>query len=165
MAAFYPLCRIYRPGSHAVIRITELPLPLDYTPEALRQAVLKRLAIADAELLDFTLFKRSYDARKKNSGILFVCIVDVTVRDEAAVLQRFARDRQVGVAPDTGYHPVAQAPAQLQGTAAGRGLRPLRPVRRAAAGADGLQAHRAGTRPRRAPSHAATPGRCGGRTR
>ena len=66
-----------------MIRITELPLPLDYTPEALRQAILRRLAIPAAELLDFNLFKRSYDARKKNSGIFFICIVDVTVREEA----------------------------------------------------------------------------------
>jgi uncharacterized FAD-dependent dehydrogenase len=89
-------------------------MPLDYTPEALRQAIVKRLAIADADLLDVTLFKRSYDARRKNSGILFICIVDVLVRDEAAVLQSLARDRQVGLAPDTAYHPVAQAPPQLK---------------------------------------------------
>ena len=89
-----------------MIRITELPLPLDYTPETLRQAILKRLAIPATSLVDFTLFKRSYDARKKNSGILFICIVDVTVSDESAVLKRLARDRQVGVAPDTSYHPV-----------------------------------------------------------
>ena len=97
-----------------VLRITELMLPLDYTPEALRQAVLRRLSITDSELLDLTLFKRSYDARKKHSGILFVCIVDATVRDESAVLHRCARDRNVSVAPDTDYHPVAQAPALIR---------------------------------------------------
>jgi uncharacterized protein len=96
-----------------VIRITELPLPLDYTPEALRQAIVARLRIRDADLLGFTLFKRSHDARKKHTGILFICIVDVQVSDEAKVLERFARDRQVGVAPDTSYHPVATAPATL----------------------------------------------------
>jgi uncharacterized FAD-dependent dehydrogenase len=96
-----------------VIRITELPLPLDYAPEALRQAVLRKLSINDAELLELTLFKRSYDARKRNSGILFICIVDVAVRNESAVLQRLAHDRQVGIAPDTAYHPVAQAPSKL----------------------------------------------------
>ena len=42
-----------------MIRITELPLPLDYAPEALRHAVLKRLSIPESELLDLTLFKRS----------------------------------------------------------------------------------------------------------
>ena len=94
-----------------MIRITELPLPLDYTPEALRAAVVKRLKVRDAELLELTLFKRSHDARKKNTGILFICIVDVKVADEPSVLKRFARDRQIGPAPDTTYHPVAKAPA------------------------------------------------------
>ncbi len=97
-----------------MIRITELPMPLGYAPAALRAAILKRLAIPAAELLDFTLFKRSHDARKKNSGIVFVCIVDVAVRDEATVLRRFARDRQVGVAPDTAYNAVTQAPPLLK---------------------------------------------------
>jgi uncharacterized FAD-dependent dehydrogenase len=96
-----------------VIRITELPLPLDYTPDALRAAVVKRLKIRDADLLEFTLFKRSYDARKKNTAIFFICIVDAKVADEGAVLKRFAEDRQIGVAPDTAYHPVANAPAIL----------------------------------------------------
>jgi uncharacterized FAD-dependent dehydrogenase len=96
-----------------VLRITELPLPLDYQPEALRAAVVNRLKIRDAELLGLNLFKRSYDARKKNTAILFICIVDVKVADEAAVLKRFARDRQIGVAPDTTYHAVAKAPAAL----------------------------------------------------
>jgi uncharacterized FAD-dependent dehydrogenase len=101
-------------GQEAIlIRITELPLPLDYTPETLREAVVKRLRIRDADLLELNLFKRSYDARKKNTGILFICIVDVCVADEAAVLRRFARDRQVSVAPDSSYHPVASAPAAL----------------------------------------------------
>ena len=71
----------------AVIRITELPLPLDGPPDALRKAIVRRLQVADADLLDFTLFKRSYDARRKSSVIVFVHIVDVVVRDEAAVLR------------------------------------------------------------------------------
>ena len=97
-----------------MIRITELPMPLDYAPAALRQAILQRLSLAEADLLDFTLFKRSYDARKKNSDIFFICIVDVAVRDEAAVLRRCAGDRQLSVAPDTSYHPVAKAPLTLK---------------------------------------------------
>ena len=96
-----------------MIRITELALPLDYTPETMRQAIVRRLKLRDDELLEHTLFKRSYDARKKNTGILFICIVDVTVADEAAVLKRFARDAQVKPAPDTSYHPVAKAPPSL----------------------------------------------------
>ncbi len=96
-----------------MIRITELHVPLDYTPETLRQAILKRLGIPATDLIDFTLYKRSYDARNRKKGIFFICIVDVTVRDEAALLKRMARDGHVNVAPDTSYHPVAQARASL----------------------------------------------------
>jgi len=96
-----------------LIRITELPLPLGYAADAIRRAVLKRLGVRDEDLLEVALFKRSYDARKKNA-IRFICIVDVSVRDEAAVLKRFARDAQVQPAPDTSYHTVAQAPPQLK---------------------------------------------------
>ncbi len=97
-----------------MIRITELALPLGHAPDALPAAILRLLGIPAADLLDFTVFKRSYDARKKNSEISFVYILDVEVRHEAAVLARLAADRHVGPAPDTSYHPVAHAPAGLQ---------------------------------------------------
>ncbi|MBB3167327.1 NAD(P)/FAD-dependent oxidoreductase [Simiduia aestuariiviva] len=96
-----------------MIRITELSLPLDHPPEALRHEVVGRLAIADDALLSMTVFKRSYDARKKNSEIKFVYIVDVEVRDEASVLSRFNADPHVKPAPDTHYYPVASAPTEL----------------------------------------------------
>jgi uncharacterized FAD-dependent dehydrogenase len=85
-----------------MLRIAELKLPLDHTEPALRQAVLTRLQIAEAELVDFTVFKRSYDARKR-SAILLIYALDVQVKNEAAVLARLRDDRQVMPAPDTGY--------------------------------------------------------------
>ena len=97
-----------------MIRITELSLPLDHPDGALREAILRRLGIPDADLLDFTVFKRSYDARKKNSVIVFVYIVDLNARNEAAILGRLAGDRNVQPAPDTSYHPVGRAPADLR---------------------------------------------------
>jgi uncharacterized FAD-dependent dehydrogenase len=96
-----------------MIRITELSLPLDCDPHTLRKAIVRRLQINDADLLDFTVFKRSYDARKKNSAILFVYIIDLQARDEAAILRAFADDHHVRPAPDTDYHPVGHAPANL----------------------------------------------------
>ena len=96
-----------------MIRITELALPLDCPPAALRKAILKRLSLDAADLLDFTVFKRSYDARKKNTAISFVYIIDLTARNEAAILKRLASDRNVRPAPDTSYHPVGHAPANL----------------------------------------------------
>jgi uncharacterized FAD-dependent dehydrogenase len=98
-----------------LIRITELSLPIDCDAPALRQAIVRRLKINDAELLDFTVFRRSYDARKKNSAVLFVYVIDLLARDEAAILRRWAHDHNVRPAPDTQYHPVGRAPGNLPG--------------------------------------------------
>ena len=96
-----------------MIRITELSLPLDSDIHALRRAIVKRLRISDAELLDFKVYKRSYDARRKNSSITFVHVIDLVARDEAALLERLAGDPNVGAAPDTNYYPVGRAPTNL----------------------------------------------------
>jgi len=96
-----------------MIRITELALPLDHPADALRKAILERLKIKDADLLEFTVFKRSYDARKKNSEIKFVYIIDLKANNEERILARFADDINVRPAPDTNYYPVGQAPADL----------------------------------------------------
>ena len=96
-----------------MIRITGLSLPLDHPPDALRAAIVRRLGLSDADVIDFTVFKRSFDARKRHSIISFVYILDVRVRNEAAIMERLAGDQNVRPAPDTTYHPVAQAPAAL----------------------------------------------------
>jgi uncharacterized FAD-dependent dehydrogenase len=96
-----------------MLRITELKLPIDHPEEDLRPAIVQRLGIASDDLLDFTLFKRSYDARKKSSELCFIYTIDLTVRDEASVLRKFADDRNVNEAPDISYKVVGQAPADL----------------------------------------------------
>src|SRR5574343_1477280 len=95
-----------------MLRLTELKLPLDHAADALRPAICQRLGIADDELLDFSIFKRSYDARKK-AAIVRIYTLDISVANEAALLARFADDRHVGPTPDTRYKFVAQAPAEL----------------------------------------------------
>jgi uncharacterized protein len=95
-----------------MLRINELKLPLAHAADALRPAICQRLGIADGDLLNFTIFKRSYDARKK-SAILLIYAIDAEVRDEAAVLARLGEDRHIGPTPDMAYKFVAQAPAVL----------------------------------------------------
>ena len=96
-----------------MLRITELKLPLDHPEEALRPAIIQRLGIADSELLDFSLFKRSYDARKKSSEIHFIYTIDCSLQDEAAVLSKLADDRHISITPDTAYKPVGLATEDL----------------------------------------------------
>ncbi|MDD5250299.1 MAG: NAD(P)/FAD-dependent oxidoreductase [Rhodocyclaceae bacterium] len=94
-----------------MLRLTEIKLPLDHAEGALRAAACKRLGVADRELLACTVFRRSFDARKK-SAIMLIYALDVEVRNEAAVLER-PRDPHVMPTPDTRYRFVAQAPAAL----------------------------------------------------
>jgi len=94
-----------------MLRITELKLPLEHPPEALHAAILTRLGIPATDLIEFSVFKRSYDARK--SMMVLTYIVDLDVKREAELLARFGDDLHVMATPDTAYHFVAQAPAAL----------------------------------------------------
>ncbi|AKU11474.1 hypothetical protein AzCIB_1573 [Azoarcus sp. CIB] len=95
-----------------MLRINELRLPLDHPEGALRDAIVARLGIQPAELGEFTVFKRSYDARKV-SAITLSYTIDVQLANEDAVLAKFAGDRNVVRTPDTNYRFVGKAPEQL----------------------------------------------------
>jgi len=95
-----------------MLRLTELKLALDHPPEALRAAILKRLELAENDLLGFSIFKRSYDARKKHA-LLLVYAVDIEVKNEAGLLKKFRNDRHVAPTPDMAYHFVGHAPENL----------------------------------------------------
>ena len=95
-----------------MLRLTEIKLPLGHGEEALAAAIAKRLGIARGDLLDFTIVRRGHDARKK-PAIRVIYTLDVAVKDEAALLARFAGDAHVRLAPDTEYKLVARAPENL----------------------------------------------------
>lgn len=89
-----------------MLRLTEIRLPLDHPQEDLQAAILKRLGIAAHDLLNYTLFRRGYDARKRNA-IVLVYTVDAEIKNEAPLLKK--KIQNVAVAPDMSYHAVAQA--------------------------------------------------------
>ena len=92
-----------------MLRLTELRLPLDHPEEALRRAVLRRLGVDDADLLNVSIARRGYDARKP-AAISLVYTLDVELRDQAAVLRRLVGDPRISPAPDTRYKFVARSP-------------------------------------------------------
>ncbi|OHE62397.1 MAG: hypothetical protein A2X71_10190 [Thiobacillus sp. GWE1_62_9] len=96
-----------------MLRLTELKLPLDHSADALRAAILKRLELADDDLISFSIFKRSYDARKKHA-LLLVYAVDIEVKNEAALLKTFRNDRHLAPTPDMAYQFVGHAPEDLR---------------------------------------------------
>jgi hypothetical protein len=90
-----------------MLRLTDIKLPLDHRPEALKAAILKRLKLPAEALLDWRIFKRAHDARNRNV-IFHIYTVDVMLKDES----RAPRDARP--TPDMDYRFVAHAPRQFQ---------------------------------------------------
>lgn len=97
-----------------MIRLSDLKLPLDHAPEALPQAICARLGIEPAALKSWHVFRRGNDARRRNA-IQLVYTVDIALDDEAAVLERFADDKDLRPTPDMAYRPPVTAPEGWSG--------------------------------------------------
>jgi len=91
-----------------MIRLTSLQLPLDHDEKALPAAIARKLGIEVSAITAWTLFKRSYDARRRHA-VKLVYTVDIETPLEEEVLARFADDQTVKQAPDVTYKPPAIA--------------------------------------------------------
>ncbi|TAL39552.1 MAG: NAD(P)/FAD-dependent oxidoreductase [Alphaproteobacteria bacterium] len=92
-----------------MLRLTDIKLPLDHPPEAIAKAAIAKLGIAPQDMTSCTVFRRAHDARKK-TAILLIYSLDVEVKNEASVLNRFASDPHVKPTPDIDYRFAARAP-------------------------------------------------------
>ena len=115
-----------------MIRLSELKLPLDAAfdvaddvtspplyPATLAPLIASTLGVALADIEDWKVFKRSFDARQK---LLVVYIVDVQLfnKDQAlAVLEKYVRHPHIQASPDMQWRAPVHAPADWprQGTA------------------------------------------------
>jgi uncharacterized FAD-dependent dehydrogenase len=93
-----------------MLRLNEVKLPLDHKEDELAAAIVGKLGINAADLLDFSVFKRSYDARNK-SNILLVYQVDAVLGEglEHDLLASLPANSSIRPSPDTRYHFVARA--------------------------------------------------------
>jgi len=96
-----------------MLRLTDIKLDLDHAEGEIKAAVLKRLDLKPQDLIGYSVYRRAVDARRR-SAIALTYTLDIEVRNEAALLQRFARDRNVALAPDEGYRLKARAAAPAQ---------------------------------------------------
>ncbi len=96
-----------------MLRLTEIRLPLNHTEGALKVAILEQLGIPAEDLLSYSIARSGHDARKPKA-IIAVYTVDVEVKNEAAMLKRQANNPHCSLTPDTEYHFVARAPANLK---------------------------------------------------
>ncbi len=95
-----------------MLRLSNIKLPLEHTDSDLRSAIITKLTIKDSELLEFSVYKRSYDARKKKN-IFFIYSLDVDTSKNMQLLERFAEDVQIKARPNDNYQFVTQAPEKL----------------------------------------------------
>ena len=91
--------------------------------EALQQLAASALGVNTQDIAQLSVFKRSFDARKKN--LLVVYIVDVALADpaqETALLAKFAAHSNIQATPHMAWKPSAHAPADWGHN---RGQRPV----------------------------------------
>ncbi|HZK43457.1 MAG TPA: hypothetical protein VFC73_04145 [Syntrophomonadaceae bacterium] len=93
-----------------MIRLSNLKVGVnnakDFASErkALRELILAKLKISEQELIDFNIFKKSIDARKKGK-ILYVYSVDIKVENEEKILKKYS-SKGVIPTPDLSYQNV-----------------------------------------------------------
>lgn len=88
-----------------MIRINQLKLPVEHTPEALLKKAAKTLRVAPEAIGELKIVKQSLDARKKPE-LYYSYTVDVTVKaggvKEAAMVHK-AKSPNVAIAKDAAY--------------------------------------------------------------
>jgi uncharacterized FAD-dependent dehydrogenase len=94
-----------------MLRINELKLPLDHTDADLTQAVIERLDINANDIIEISIFKRSYDARNKaRIQLIYQLDLDLAADIEAKLLARPGKTSKLQPSPNTDYQFVATAP-------------------------------------------------------
>jgi uncharacterized FAD-dependent dehydrogenase len=92
----------------AVLRLSQLKLPLEHSEAELTAAICRRLRLQPGQLLSHTVVKRSVDARR-HDAIALVYSLDLELAPggpgEEQLLRRFGRDGRLRPSPDTRYRP------------------------------------------------------------
>jgi len=93
-----------------MLRLNEIKLPLNHQDGDIADAIANALEISLDDIQSFSVYKRSYDARKK-SNILLIYQLDVVLSEgiEETVLEKFSEQSFVRKSPDTSYKFVATA--------------------------------------------------------
>ena len=103
-----------------MIRISNLPLPIDGDMEQLKKRAARELGLRPGQLERLTLARQSIDARKKEQ-VRYVCTVDVSVADEERVV-RDAPGRNVALyAPQPYVFPQVKRRSKLPPVIVGMG--------------------------------------------
>ncbi|NLM13005.1 MAG: NAD(P)/FAD-dependent oxidoreductase [Epulopiscium sp.] len=93
-----------------MIRLSEIKLPIDHTEDDIKNAIVKTLKIANKDLIAYSIYKQSIDARKEE--LYFVYTVDVKMREEKKILKK--SKQKVSITPDLEYKYVHTGSQKLE---------------------------------------------------
>ncbi|SHE29360.1 hypothetical protein SAMN02745133_00048 [Desulforamulus putei DSM 12395] len=96
-----------------MIRVSGIKLTLDQDESDIKKGLLAKLKIKEKDLIEYNIFKRSVDARKKDM-IYFVYTVDALVVNENKILNKFAGDKDVTLTPNLKYEYVKPGAVSLK---------------------------------------------------
>lgn len=86
-----------------MIKLNQIPLPLEYTPELLRKRAARLLGVRPDQLWDLTLTRQSIDARDKRQ-VRYICSLTVSADHEEALVRR-AGSQQITLHQPRPYTP------------------------------------------------------------
>ena len=74
-----------------MLRVSNLKISINEDKKILKKLILKKLRIKESELIKYTIYKESIDARKKGN-IDFVYTVDVSLKNEVKIIKNGLKD-------------------------------------------------------------------------
>lgn len=74
-----------------MLRVSNIKIDIDDKIELVREKLLKKLKIKNSDILEYSIYKESVDARKKDK-ILLVYTVDILVKNEDKILKFKPKD-------------------------------------------------------------------------
>jgi uncharacterized FAD-dependent dehydrogenase len=96
-----------------VLQITELKLPLNHSDVDLKNQIIKTLGIKAADLIQYTIIRRAYDARNC-ANILLIYTIEVELFHESTILNKNLKNNKISLAPNRDYKFVTQAALNLK---------------------------------------------------
>ena len=103
-----------------MLRLQNLSLPLDFSPEDLQRKTARVLNVSPASIGEIKLLRQSVDARKK-SDVRYICSVAVTVENEESLLARCGNSNVTLWAPRPYTFPPVSRQSTLKPVVVGMG--------------------------------------------
>ncbi len=84
-----------------MLRVAGIKITINQNEADLKKALLKKLNISEADLIDYRIYKESVDARKRDQ-LYFVYTIDVSIKNEDKIIKS-SRSKDITITPNMDY--------------------------------------------------------------